>query len=298
MADNTANSDKVPEQGAIPAQGQNLNNQATGVSDDALLRKDEPMITDNQDATSGTPSEPQIMNQEVQGEQQSQGSENWEASSKYFQSEKDKVFEENKQLNQDIKKYKALGEFVDGRPDVQEYLNGQLEGGQPTADVQKPSMATPPEDFDPWDAYNDPTSDSFKFRSESEQNNLQTAMKTVKEELVGQYETERKLSQFDKELGGLGLNDSEKESFYQFANTPVAKMGTEQLVSMWRATGQSQAPSQGVDPSIDATRRNQQVPSGAGVLQGNAPQAPVVNETDVAWDSIMNAARKSKMELK
>lgn len=274
MVDNTTS--ESPEQGMVDESSVNPNNQ--GYESDPIIGNDnENLVMDNQETLSAeAPSEPQMSNQEPQGEQQTQEPHNWEASAKYFQSEKDKLFEENRKL--------------------QEQLN---QVGQPQEPVkEEPKTLTPPEDFDPWDAYNDPNSSSFQYRTAQEQANIDNAVSGVRNELVGQYKQQQQLSEFDKELGSLGLNEQEKKSFYEFANTPVAQMKTDQLVSMWRATTQSSQPTQGVDPSIQATQRTQNAPSGAGILQGGTPQAPKVNETDAAWDAVMNAAKKSKMELK
>ena len=300
---------QILEEGGI-----NSNNQMVGMSEDPLLgntlsNENDALVNDNQ--TFDNPSEPVANgmqgNEQFQEGQQAEDSAptNWEASSKYFQSEKDKSNEHNKQLNQDLKKYKALGEFVDGRPDVQEYLNGMLTDGQstnshaegsqaPEGEVKPPSMAKPPEDFDPWDAYNEPQSSSYQFRVNQEQNNVNTALGKFKNEIVGQYEQEKRVTAFDKELGHLGLDDVQKKNFYEFANTPVAQMGTEQLVAMWRATGDT-VPSTQPDPSIAATRRTQNSPTaGTGILQGEAPRVDKT-DSDSMWDGIMTAADKNNI---
>lgn len=274
MVDNTTS--ESPQQGMVDDSSVNPNNQSYG--DDPIIgNNDENLISDNQETLSAeTPSEPQPSVEESQGMQQNQEPHNWEASAKYFQSEKDKLFEENKKLQEQISQV-----------------------GQPEEPVkEEPKTLAPPEDFDPWDAYNDPNSSSYQFRVQQEQSNINNAVGQVREELVGQYKQQQQLSEFDKELGSLGLNEQDKKSFYEFANTPVAQMGTEQLVQMWKATSAPSQPTQGIDPSIQATQRTQAAPSGAGVLQGGQPVAPKVNETDAAWDAVMNAAKKSKMELK
>ncbi len=280
--------------------GVNPNNQALGVDDPIIGNNDDALITDNQEFSEESQPEPQVQGEHTQ-ENQDGTPTNWEASAKYFQSEKDKMFEENKKLSQDLNKYKALGEFVDGRPDVQEYLQGMLQGGQPTNNKENvqpnepaPKMDAPPEDFDPWDAYNEPQSISYQYRVNQEQNNVQSALKKFKTEIVGQYEQEKKLNAFDKELSNLGLDDVQKKQFYEFANTPVAQMGTEQLVQMWRATTPSSAATQ-PDPSIAATKRTQNTPQTGGVLQGAPPQVEQKSDTDSMWDGIVSAADKNKI---
>ena len=155
-------------------------------------------------------------------------------------------------------------------------------------------MDKPPEDFDPWDAYNEPQSKSYQFRVNQEQNNVTNALNKFRTEIVGQYEQEKKLERFDKELGNLGLDEVQKKQFYEFANTPVAQMGTEQLVAMWRSTGTT-SPSTQPDPSINAARRTQNTPTaGTGVLQGEPPKVEKTDD-DSMWDGIMKAADKNNI---
>tara|TARA_Y100000310_G_scaffold73897_2_gene70043 strand:- start:2630 stop:3526 length:897 start_codon:yes stop_codon:yes gene_type:complete len=284
-----------------PLQGEpvseNENNQAIGIDDVFLNENDNALINDNQTHHEGEAGE-EVQGEHIQEEQSEVVPQDWEASAKYFQSEKDKQFEENKALKQDLERFKALGEFVDGRPDVQEYLNGVLQGQQPSVEGQgseQPSQpaVTVPEDFDPWDAYNDPNSPSYKYRSSQEQANIGKAMNEFKTDLSGKWEQEKKMQRFDKELENLGLDDTQKNQFYEFANTPVAQMSTEQLVAMWKASSPGTTPTQPDSPSMNAVRRTQNTPAqGTGVLQGEAPQQ-VKSDDDSMWDGIMDAAKKT-----
>jgi hypothetical protein len=118
-------------------------------------------------------------------------------------------------------------------------------------------------------------------------------MNEFKTDLSGKWEQEKKMQRFDKELENLGLDDTQKTQFYEFANTPVAQMGTEQLVAMWKASSPSTTPTQPDSPSMNAVRRTQNTPAqGTGVLQGEAPQQ-VKSDDDSMWDGIMDAAKKT-----
>ena len=86
---------------------------------------------------------------------------NWEESAKYFQSEKDKLSAENEQL----KKYEKVGKMLESRPDLVQTLMGQLQNGngQP-AGPQRIAMSQ--DEFDPWEAFNDPKSKSYQYREQ------------------------------------------------------------------------------------------------------------------------------------
>jgi len=253
----------------------------------AEMQQDSAPITDNQDFVAE-----QAADTSVQGVEQTNPEQvevNWEESAKYYQSEKDKMHTENTKIKSDLEKYKALGQFVESREDVQTYIQDALSGK-----VEEKPQVQVPEDFDPWEAYNDPNSASFQYRSEMERQNIESAVKNSTSQLSEQMESRDRAAKFDNELVKEGLNESDKSNFYQFANTPINQLGTDVLVRMWRAADQNLNP--GVNnpsPEMDVVRRNMQEPTPTGVLQGQQP--PAVNENDAMWDGIMKASQRTKI---
>ena len=83
---------------------------------------------------------------------------NWEEQAKYFQSEKDKLASEN----QNLKKYEAIGNLLQQRPDIASTITAMVQGGtgQP---VGPQRIELEKDEFDPWEAYNDPKSKSYKL---------------------------------------------------------------------------------------------------------------------------------------
>ena len=109
------------------------------------------------------------MNQETTGQHnalevgQDEGTEaqessttDWEAQAKYHQSEKDKLFARNQELEQ----YEKIGKFLESRPDVAQKVLNEV-SGQPQAQVER--VALKPDEFDPWEAYNDPSSNPINI---------------------------------------------------------------------------------------------------------------------------------------
>ena len=261
-------------------------------------KKGNAQVTDNRDFAQDTAETP------VESAEQSDSQEpkeDWEKSAKYFQSEKDKLFAENQKIKGDMEKYKALGQFVESRKDIQEVINGAL-SGKPVQSLGDASVSNPdgmpnvPEDFDPWEAYNDTESESYKYRTTLEQYNIQKAQSESEKKMQQQMAMKEKQSQFDRELTDLGLNSQEKSQFYDFANKPVSQMSTDVLVNMWKAadmkvntpTNQSTPP-----PEIAVLDANKQVPKSLGVVQGEQP--PPMNETDDMWKRIMGANNKTRI---
>ena len=227
-------------------------------------------------------------------EQKSEGKEvNWEESAKYFQSEKDKLFAENEKVKKDLEQYKALGDFVKARPDIQEYLNGVVNGQPQTPEPVEEVNA--PEDFDPWEAYNDPNSESYKFRQAMEQKNIEQAVAQRTAKFENEMAVKSKMEEFDKELSQQGLSEQEKESFYDFANRPLNELGTDTLVNMWRAADQrvNTLDNASGRSEFDKIREQQQEPTAVGVLQGEQP--PKTDPTNEVCDNIMAANSRTKV---
>ncbi len=235
-------------------------------------------------------------NQELAMAEQPEGAEpvteekpvDWEKSAKHFQSEKDKLYEENKLLRENGERFTALGKFVESRPDVQKYLNGVIEGEQEPE--QQPQT---PEDFDPWEAYNDPKSESYKYRKSMEESAINNAVAKAKGDIEGKLNEDKKLQDFDNQLREQGLDDVDRKRFYQFANTPVNEFSTDILVRMWQAADEKNNAGTEPSPEIAQVQQTQSQPVSAGVLQGQKPQAP--SDTDAMWEGIMNAANRTKV---
>ena len=253
----------------------------------AEMQQDSAPITDNQDFAAEQTADTSV--QGVEQESPEQVEVNWEESAKYYQSEKDKMQTENQKIKDDLEKYKALGQFVESREDVQGYIQDALAGK-----VEEKPQVQVPEDFDPWEAYNDPNSASFQYRSEMERHNIESAVKSSNAQISEQMESRDRAAKFDNELVKEGLNESDKSNFYQFANTPINQLGTDVLVRMWRAADQNLNPGlNNPSPEMEVVRRNMQEPTPTGVLQGEQP--PAVNESDAMWDGIMKASQRTKV---
>ena len=61
---------------------------------------------------------------------------------------------------------------MESRPDVIEQIKGAV-NGQPEAQQQ---VALKPDEFDPWEAYNDPQSKSYQFRQQELQDSISGAV--------------------------------------------------------------------------------------------------------------------------
>ena len=209
--------------------------------------------------------------------------ETWEEQAKYFQSEKDKLANEN----QNLKKYEAIGNLLQARPDIANTVAAMVQGGngQP---VGPQRIELDKDDFDPWEAYNDPKSKSYKFRQQELQDSIGQA---VNQRMAGVMRNQG-IEQLKGNLLQQGLTPAEVDSFMDFAAKNPAEYGVEGAVKMWRAMmndGQGTV----TDNPLDNVRQTQATPTPGGVLQGQQPQAK--SGKDEMWDSIVGAGSRTNV---
>jgi len=218
-------------------------------------------------------------------ENSQESSNNWEEQAKYFQSEKDKLAAENSNL----KKYEKLGSLLESRPDIANAVAGMIQGnsGQP-AGPQKIVMDR--DEFDPWEAYNDPQSKSYKFRQQELQDSINGA---VNQQMQGLQRNQGEM-QLKTELQQRGLSPAEVDSFMQFASNNPAEYGVDGAIKMWRAIAESGDTSNQMQNPLDDVRQTQENPAVGGVLQGQQPQAPKTDK-DEMWSAITKAGSRANV---
>ena len=209
-------------------------------------------------------------------EVQENSTKDWESQAKYHQSEKDKLYAEN----QELKQYEKVGKFLESRPDL---VNSILsEAGQP--EKQQKLVALKPDEFDPWEAYNDPSSASYKFRMQEMQETINGAV----EQAVGGIKADQGRTNLHSDLISKGLNEDQIKSFFEFADKHPSEYGLDNVLKMWQAVSQ---PAQGREREnpLDKIRQTQASPQAAGVLQGQQPERK--GEDEAMWEGVLNSTR-------
>ena len=208
----------------------------------------------------------------------------WEGEAKKFQSMYDKKAAEHENLRKDSNDLLQLRQVLTEKPELVQVIEKSLAGE--SIEEQSTESSTP-EDFDPWDAYYKPDSQSYKFRVSQEKklvhetvdNELaklqsQMAMNNLKTELVSKH--------------NLGSDDAER--FLQFATTPKANLPIETLIKVWK---EGEGKPEKVTENLEAVQKAKSIPKPAGVLQGG--QQPQKSEADQVWDRVMSAGRIGKI---
>jgi len=215
--------------------------------------------------------------------QQQESGDDWESQAKYFQSEKDKLHAENQKLKQ----YEQVGQMLESRPDIVQAVSGMLQGGQQAQQPQRVELSK--DEFDPWEAYNDPSSKSYKFRQQELQDTINQAVSNQ----VGDVKKEVGIGKLQTELANKGLNAEQISSFMDFASKNPAEYGIDGAINMWQAVTQKPTEGESKENPLDAIRQNQAVPQQAGVLNGQQPANK--SDDDAMWDSIMKAGSRAKV---
>ncbi len=214
---------------------------------------------------------------------QQQESNDWESQAKYFQSEKDKLHAENQKLKQ----YEQIGQMLESRPDIVNTISGMVQGGQPT---QPERVELSKDEFDPWEAYNDPSSKSYKYRQQELQDTINEAVSSQ----VSNVQKEVGMNKLQTELANKGLDAEQISSFMDFASKNPAEYGIDGAINMWQAVTQNKAEAQNnTENPLDAIRQNQAVPQQAGVLSGEQPVKK--DEKDSMWEGIIKAGSRTNV---
>ena len=212
----------------------------------------------------------------------------WEVEARKFQSMYDRTQAENDKL----KRLEPLGELLESRPDLVDVLQQNLNGQpQQQAPQQQAQQGLPAEDFNPWDAYYNPESPSFKFRMNQDVNMMNNVVHNALGEQKRQMTEEITYNNTVNELRNTyKMSDKDVQDFMGFVSQPKEQVGLSNLVKLYRDVNKKgNAPE-----TAQAVKAAQNQPRTAGVLQGGAPSSPKSEENQV-WDNIVNAGSRNSI---
>jgi len=225
---------------------------------------------------------------EVEVQQETIPENEWEVEARKFQSMYDRTQAENDKL----RKLEPLGDLLESRPDLVEVLqkniNGQPQQQQPQQEAQQ---GLPAEDFNPWDAYYNAESPSFKFRMNQDVQMMNNVVSNALGEQKRQMTEEITYNNTVNELRNTyKFSDNDVQEFMGFVTQPKEQVGLSNLVKLYRDVNKKgNAPE-----TAQAVRAAQNQPRTAGVLQGGSPSSPKTEENKV-WDNIVNAGSRNSI---
>ena len=210
----------------------------------------------------------------------------WEVEARKFQSMYDRTQAENDKL----KRLEPLGDLLESRPDLVDVLQKNI-NGQPQQAQQEPQQGLSAEDFNPWDAYYNSESPSFKFRVNQEVGMMNNVVNNALSEQKRQMTEEITYNNTVNELRNTyKFSDNDVQEFMGFVSQPKEQVGLSNLVKLYRDVNKKS----NVPETAQAVQAAQQQPRTAGVLQGGAPSSPKSEENKM-WDGIVNAGSRNSI---
>ena len=200
----------------------------------------------------------------------------WEKQAKYFQSQKDKLYEEN----QSLQKYAKLGQALKARPDVVKAMKEKLSNPE-QQELKRP------ENFDPWEAYNDPKSESYKYRMQEMEHNINNAVKQQVAQQTSHIEEEQGMQRLQNDLRQRGMNQEQIDDFVKFTETDPNSFSMDNILNMYNAYKANDSNAQ--ESPLEPIKRTQETPAVGGVLNGQMPE-PSSDEDDM-WKGVLGASR-------
>ena len=198
----------------------------------------------------------------------------WENETRKFQSMYDKQKSENHRMKQDM-----------------QHIANNINQRQSVVD-NKPSL--PEDEFNPWDAYYKPESESYKFRQQKEHEVVNQAIGQQNAQMQEQLLINNTMNDL---RNSHKMTESEVREFMEWSTDPGSSMTLDTLVDVFKSKNQQSAvlPSnEPVPSSLEAVQAAKEAPRTAGVLQGQEANQPK-SEKDVMWDSILRAGSRSKV---
>ena len=211
----------------------------------------------------------------------------WEVEARKFQSMYDRTQAENDKL----RRLEPLGDLLESRPDLVEVLQKNINGQPQQQPQQEAQQGLPAEDFNPWDAYYNAESPSFKFRMNQDVQLMNNVVSNALGEQKRQMTEEITYNNTVNELRNTyKFSDNDVQEFMGFVTQPKERVGLSNLVKLYRDVNKKgNAPE-----TAQAVRAAQNQPRTAGVLQGGSPSSPKTEENKV-WDNIVNAGSRNSV---
>ena len=198
----------------------------------------------------------------------------WENETRKFQSMYDKQKSENHKMKQDM-----------------QYIANNINQRQSVVD-NKPSL--PEDEFNPWDAYYKPESESYKFRQQKEHEVVNQAIGQQN----AQMQEQMLINNTMNDLRGVHkMTESEVREFMEWSTDPGSSMTLDTLVDVFKSRNQQSGvlpSSEPIPDSFQAVKAAREAPRTAGVLQGQQANQPK-SEQDAMWDAVVSAGSRSNV---
>jgi hypothetical protein len=218
----------------------------------------------------------------MQAEEAVEQETDWEGEAKKFQSMYDRTYAENGKLKQ----LEPLGQLLESRPDLVDLLQNNINGSPAQQKESEPTF--PEEDFNPWEAYSKPGSQSYEFRKKQNEDLTNQVVGRALQRQERQMAEKMTYNNTVNELRNTyKFSDDDVNNFMQFVTQPKEQVGLPNLVKLYRDINKGGA----VSDTAQAVTAAKNAPRSPGAIQGAPPQ--IKSEVDKIWDSVMSVGDKT-----
>ena len=162
-------------------------------------------------------------------------------------------------------------------------VRNHLTGGK---GQDKEQITMKQEEFNPWDAYTNPSSDSYKVR----QKEIDDAVSSKMQAYMGRLEQQREVDKLTFQVqSDFKLNNAEASEFVDFVTKPKDNIPLETLFQVWKGNTPSR-----VSANVESVKKTQQNPKSAGLLQGGEPPKPDADQD--MWKRILAVGNTRRLK--
>ena len=234
----------------------------------------------------------------------------------YWQSQADKAKNDSFQLQQELEYYKntmgPIAKVIEQNPQVLDNIDSLTNGNLPQQPVQagqqqgnslnRPIRPEKPNSYSEVDAYNDPESDSFKYRSHNEQwrdnmitwyENVEIARAQQQQAAMQNHQRNTMMqSAHSYAMNQYGFDVNKAADFVQWAQNPnnITVDSLVKLYAMKDAPSQQQAQTQRKTQEMQQQQERLKVPRPTAVQTGESP--PTLSEEDSFSQALLSNARR------
>ena len=235
----------------------------------------------------------------------------------YWQSQADKVKNELRGVQDELDYYKntlaPVEQVIKANPKVLDNLeslsNGQTQGLNPQqgnpqeTSLQKPLRPEKPHSYNEVDAYNDPNSESFKYRMSLDKHrddmidwygNIDQARQMQQQQAM-HYQQQQMLHNNTRNnaIASWGYTETDADGFVQWASNPsnISMNNLKALYEMQKNGNQQQIESQQKVVQMQQQQERLKVPMTSAVQKGQAP-APMTDDQAFSASLFSNAKRR------
>ena len=185
----------------------------------------------------------------------------------------------------ELGKLRPVAKLFQDNPELVDVVRNHLTGGKGQDEGQQVKLTQ--EEFNPWDAYTNPNSESYQMRQQEIDNAVSDRMGRYMKRLEQQRQVDNLTFKVQSDYK---LSNDEAAQFVDFVTQPKENLPLDTLFKVWRGKrpGATKA-----ENDIESVKKTQTKPKTAGIIQGGQPPQP--SEMDSMWNNILNAGNNGRI---